>query len=586
MKLTESTARTITLMLALAVIVGTAFAIRANVTRSTMNAMDWVSHSRQVKAVLYELRAVVNEMEAAAFAAQMEPLSERAAKRYGEARGQYAQLLDQLRELTHDNPDQQARIGALGVQIEGRVDLFDEAMLNRAQGRDSAAGQGLRSAVTRYPIKDIMDSIADAEDDLIDQRSQAVARQALIGSWVIGVVTVLQFLLLAGVIWGSEKQLQRRLAAEREARLAVARADRIVEAVREPIAVLTGELAIVSCNRAFADYYGLERPTSGAPLGENEAWTDAALQQRLRDVSLTRREMWDYEISQSTQAGQVRHVLVNARPMELPDASETLTLLTVSDITARKQSERQIIELNRQLEGKVAQISESNRELEAFSYTVSHDLRAPLRHIAGFSEKLLARMGEGAGADEKARHYGEVVVEASQRMSALIEDLLTYSRLGRHAMRYRPVDMQALVEETQIALSAVSPEREIVWRIASLPVVIADENMMRLVWQNLIDNAMKYSASRNPASIEIGTDDSNASEWIFSVRDNGVGFDMAYADKLFGVFQRLHKASQFPGTGIGLASVRRIIARHGGRIWAESAPDQGATFRFSIARTQ
>jgi light-regulated signal transduction histidine kinase (bacteriophytochrome) len=171
-------------------------------------------------------------------------------------------------------------------------------------------------------------------------------------------------------------------------------------------------------------------------------------------------------------------------------------------------------------------------------------------------------------------------------MSSLIEDLLTYSRLGRHAMRLQGVDMQALVDEVRIALTSGDGERRIIWNIAPLPVVIADENMIRLVWQNLIDNALKYTAGREEAVIEIAVDEPTPLEWVFRVRDNGVGFDMAYAQKLFGVFQRLHKASQFSGTGIGLASVRRIVGRHGGRAWAESEPDKGSTFFFSLPRTQ
>jgi light-regulated signal transduction histidine kinase (bacteriophytochrome) len=172
-------------------------------------------------------------------------------------------------------------------------------------------------------------------------------------------------------------------------------------------------------------------------------------------------------------------------------------------------------------------------------------------------------------------------------MSSLIEDLLTYSRLGRHAMRLRGVDMQSMVEEVRIALtSSVEGDRRIRWRIAPLPVVVADENMIRLVWQNLLDNAMKYTGSREEAVIEVGIGEPTPLEFTFYVKDNGVGFDMAYADKLFGVFQRLHKASQFAGTGIGLASVRRIVSRHGGRTWAESVPGEGATFYFSLPRSQ
>ena len=249
-------------------------------------------------------------------------------------------------------------------------------------------------------------------------------------------------------------------------------------------------------------------------------------------------------------------------------------------MTARKRSEQRILELNRELETQVAQVSEVNRELEAFSYSVSHDLRAPLRHIAGFADKLGTHLGEGA--DEKAHHYLEVIGSSARRMSTLIEDLLLYSRLGRNALRLQPVDVSALVEELRAMLAEEVGERVVHWRIGGLPVVFADETMMRQVWQNLLSNAVKYTARREKAQIEVGVDRSGADEIVFFVKDNGTGFDMEYAGKLFGVFQRLHKASDFPGTGIGLANVRRIINRHGGRTWAEAAPDKGATFFFSL----
>src|SRR5450759_2546990 len=272
-------------------------------------------------------------------------------------------------------------------------------------------------------------------------------------------------------------------------------------------------------------------------------------------------------------AGDVkRDVMVNARPMILPETSDTVALLTVSDLTARKRSEEQILELNRQLAGKIAQITEVNRELEAFSYSVSHDLRAPLRHIAGFSEKL--RAGLGDAVDDKVKHYCEVIAESARRMSTLIEDLLIYSRLGKHALRLQPVDMQSLVEEVRAVLMSNVEDRAITWRLAPLPVVVADASMMQLAWQNLLDNAIKYTTGTENAVIEIGNDDIGE-ERVFWIRDNGAGFDMRYVDKLFGVFQRLHKASAFSGTGIGLATVRRIIARHGGRTWAEGVPEQG-----------
>ena len=234
-------------------------------------------------------------------------------------------------------------------------------------------------------------------------------------------------------------------------------------------------------------------------------------------------------------------------------------------------------------------MTEVNRELEAFSYSVSHDLRAPLRHVAGFADKLSRHLGETL--DEKGAHYLEVIGESARRMSSLIDDLLVYSRLGRNAMKLQAVDMQSLVQETRAVLDAnrradveegLAESHRIEWRIAPLPVVVADENMMRQVWLNLLGNAVKYSARSEPAVVEVTCTADAEGGHLFSIRDNGVGFDMQYADKLFGVFQRLHKASDYPGTGIGLASVRRVVSRHGGRVWAESEPGQGATFHFVL----
>ena len=321
------------IFIALVLIVGLAYVIRSRITTATLDSMQWVSHTHEVKATVFELAASLNEMEASAFAAQSDPLSEQAAHRYGEARARYAPLLQALRELTRDNPAQQERIGMLRAEVEGRVKLFDAALLERAAGRNTEAGQGLETAVTRFPLEDVLKSIVDDEERLVAARKDTVERRARIGGWIIGAVSLVQLLLLAAIVWASENQLRRRLVAEAAARQAVERAQLILATVREPIAVVTRELTLLTCNRAFTDYYALGQ---GDALGGSAAWSDGVLLQRLRDVPLTQREIWDYELTQAIGTAESRrHVVVNARPMQLPDAHDTVILLTISDITAR-----------------------------------------------------------------------------------------------------------------------------------------------------------------------------------------------------------------------------------------------------------
>ncbi|WP_237859954.1 ATP-binding protein [Pseudomonas sp. PGPR81] len=227
------------------------------------------------------------------------------------------------------------------------------------------------------------------------------------------------------------------------------------------------------------------------------------------------------------------------------------------------------------------ELRRSNKELEAFSYSVSHDLRAPLRHIAGYTE-LLGEI-EGQGLSERGRRFLKHIEEAAQFAGSLVDNLLNFSQMGRSALRLSDVDLNALVEAIRQELAPDYEGREIVWDVAPLPKVIGDPAFINLALHNLIANAIKYTRGREPARIEIGAHQ-HAEEIEVYIRDNGVGFDMAYANKLFGVFQRLHRMEDFEGTGIGLASVRRIIERHDGRVWAQGQVDQGASFHFTLPR--
>ena len=224
-----------------------------------------------------------------------------------------------------------------------------------------------------------------------------------------------------------------------------------------------------------------------------------------------------------------------------------------------------------------------NKELEAFAYSISHDLRAPLRHMVGYTELL--QKNASSILDEKSQRYMMMILESAKRMGNLIDDLLAFSRIGRAETQKTMVSLEQLVKE---ALSEVQQEtdgRNIVWSIGALPDVYGDRSMLRLALVNLIANAIKFTRIRPQAEIEIGCTDGKEDEVVVFIRDNGVGFEMKYVNKLFGVFQRLHRAEEFEGTGIGLATVQRIIHRHGGRVWAEGLVDRGATFYFSVPKS-
>ncbi|WP_372362267.1 ATP-binding protein [Xanthomonas sp. NCPPB 1325] len=548
-------------------------------------AAVWVSHSQDVQENAQRLEAAMRNAESAALMRSHGVERPALLERMRRGRSEAFAAVQRLIELTKDNPAQQVRMGRIQSTIERRMVLAERIAVTTSPEQIRAL---INEMTLSNPIRVLIDEVQVAEGRLLTLRNARAETERLHYAVLSWAALAVQLLLLATVIWLLQRQIRRRLAAEQEYLRANGRASSVLQTVREPIVLLDASQRIVLHNPAFAELYGLEdRGNELMALDEvgEGAWRDPQIHQRLADVLLRGRELWDFEHEQCGADGVLRTMLINARRMPLPDtAEEDVVLMTVSDISLQKASQLRIQELNRQMEGKVEQVSEVNRELEAFSYSVSHDLRAPLRHVAGFSDKLARHLGDAA--DEKSRHYMEVISSSARRMASLIDDLLVYSRLGRSALRLQAVDMQSLVAETRAILDSnlqsENTGHRVDWQIAPLPVLVADENMMRQLWMNLLGNAVKYSAKREVAKIEVTYTPMADGGHQFSVRDNGAGFDMEYSAKLFGVFQRLHKASEYAGTGIGLASVRRVLTRHGGRIWAEGIVDEGATFYFVL----
>jgi PAS domain S-box-containing protein len=297
-------------------------------------------------------------------------------------------------------------------------------------------------------------------------------------------------------------------------------------------------------------------------------------------AELLRSGRWDGALQKSRSDGS--QVMVASRwSLRRDEQGRPIAILeTNNDITERERREREIRNLNEELGKRTTELEAANKELEAFAYSVSHDLRAPLRHMAGFTELL--RKNTASLLNERSQRYVMMILESAQRMGNLIDDLLAFSRISRAETHKTMVSLEQLVEEALTEVRKDTDGRNIVWRVGGLPPWYGDRSMLRLVLVNLISNAVKFTSTRAQAEIEIGCLNQEQDQVVVFIRDNGIGFNMKYISKLFGVFQRLHPPEAFEGTGIGLATVQRIVHRHGGQVWAEGLVDNGATFYFSL----
>jgi len=360
----------------------------------------------------------------------------------------------------------------------------------------------------------------------------------------------------------------------------------IVDTVRESLLVLDGNLRIRSANRSvYRSFQVTPEQIEGQLIYElgNGQWDIPALRRLLGGISRERPSIEDFEVEHDFESIGRRTMLLNARRLVPVSGEEELILLAIEDMTERRRAEEAVRTLAEELEQRVvqrtAQLEAANKELEAFAHSVAHDLRAPLRAIDGFSRILLKDCGEQL--NEEGKDCLKRVRAANQRMAQLIDDILDLSRVTRSEMCHERVDLSALAWSIAGELRQGEPEREVAFDITPGLAAKGDPQLLRVVLENLLRNAWKFTAAHERARIEFGAETAEG-KTVFFIRDDGAGFDMHYADKLFGAFQRLHQATEFPGTGIGLATVRRIIRRHGGRVWAEGAVERGATFYFTL----
>ena len=582
----------------------------------------WVSHTYEVMATIQGTSRDVLEAETSARAFALsgqEPLL----VHYQTARGNIYQDEDTLRHLTADNLSQQRRLDVLEPRVRTALEFAESIIAKRRKlGAYPGGGDALEIERLVVAVRATTQDMHAEETRLLSQRSQraaagqrstriiAVAGLFLeIGLWSLAFLVVIREIAVSACARSQLNNLNTELEQRVKERTA-SLARRAEELASSQVALETQTLMLQSV---------LDGMGEGLIAADREGhfliWNDSAKKLMGRDASDLPTEQWTphYKVflpdgitpcppdrlplvralhGESVQVElMVEHpdranrvcLEVTARPLKDNQGNLRGGVAVLRDITERKNAEREIQALNQTLETRViertAELKVANKELEAFTYSVSHDLRAPIRHISGFAKILVEKFRSSLPAE--AHEHLQLIVQAAHRMGQMVDEMLKLARLGRQGLTVKVTGLSSLVEDVITLLAPETEGRQVEWKIGQLPFVECDPILMPQVFQNLISNALKYSRPRSPAVIEIGQTEKEGEKVIF-VKDNGVGFDMKYSDKLFGVFQRLHMAEEFEGNGIGLATVERIIKKHGGRVWVEAELDRGATFFFTL----
>ena len=387
---------------------------------------------------------------------------------------------------------------------------------------------------------------------------------------------------LLGIFW----DITEHKRVEDKLRDASEYAQNIVSTVREPLVVLDDKFRVISANRSFYSTFDVTPEMSENillfDLG-NGQWEIPRLRELLVEVLPKSTSIEDFEVEHDFPTIGRKTMLMNARRIQSGTGATQMILLAIEDITERKAGEEKVSLLNTELRVHVDALESLYEELDSFSYSISHDLRAPLRAIEGFSAMLIEDHRESL--DDEGRRLLGVVSAQTQKMGELIDGLLQFSRTSREDLALGPVDMRALCGEVVAEFQSRTGDRDVTFNVEELPPATGDYRMLKQVFENLIGNAVKFTGTREKAVIDVGFQ-REAGNITYFVRDNGVGFNMEYADNIFRVFQRYHTEKEFEGTGIGLSLVQRIVTKHGGRVWAEAEEGKGATFYFNLPRLE
>lgn len=471
-----------------------------------------------------------------------------------------------LQGLVKDNDSQKQFLDSIRVAGKEKIDMVFSTMKARPEERRQVALSDKNTKLVRQ-IKNAVNQMEAEEIGLLDYRMSENQREVKTFNFTFISLLVATVLIILLLFIGINSTLRARSQAEESLVAASAEIKDLYNNAPCGYHSLNDSRLIVEMNQTWLKWTGYQRSEVINKMLFTDLLTDQS--REVFEIYFDRLKSGDdlsnIELEVVCKNKNILFVVVNATAIRDEYGNFLKSRSTVFDITARHLAEQKVIAIN--------------SELEAFTYSVSHDLRAPLRSIDGYSKILQEDFG--TKMDSEANRLLDIIRNNARRMGQLIDDLLDFSRLGRKELEKSTVDMHTLVTHVQQELMALEKNRKINFKINKLKEVNGDMRMMRQVWINLISNAIKYSRLQEVANIEIG---SNADEdrVTYFIRDNGVGFDMKYADKLFGVFQRLHKVQEFEGTGVGLALVHRIVSRHGGKIWAEANVNQGATFFFFI----